>query len=53
LSALGLGALLMASATLFQIIRWLAYLIFIGLKMLVSKKDSQEVDERVIGSQVR
>jgi len=40
LSALGLGALLMSSATLFQIIKWLgvAYLIFIGLKMLRSKK---------------
>ena len=40
LSALGLGALLMSSATLFQIIKWIgvAYLIFIGLKMLLAKE---------------
>jgi homoserine/homoserine lactone efflux protein len=52
LSALGLGALLMASATLFQITKWLgvAYLIFIGLKMLVSKNESKETDARVTTS---
>ena len=39
LSALGLGALLVASATLFQVIKWTgaAYLIFIGLKLLLAK----------------
>lgn len=39
LSALGLGALLMSSAVLFQIIKWVgaAYLVFIGLKMLFAK----------------
>ncbi len=40
LSALGLGALLMSSATLFQAIKWTgaAYLVFIGLKMLLAKE---------------
>ena len=39
LSALGLGALLMSSAVLFQIIKWVgaAYLVFVGLKMLFAK----------------
>lgn len=47
LSALGLGALLMASATLFQIIKYLgaAYLIFIGVKMLISKSETPNSDE--------
>ncbi|MCG8607617.1 LysE family translocator [bacterium] len=42
LSALGLGALLMASATLFQAIKYLgaAYLIVIGVKMLIWKRES-------------
>ena len=38
LSAIGLGAVLIASATLFQAVKWIgvAYLIFIGSKMLIS-----------------
>jgi homoserine/homoserine lactone efflux protein len=46
LSALGLSALLMASATLFQIIKWLgvAYLILTGIRMLVSRDESRETD---------
>jgi homoserine/homoserine lactone efflux protein len=42
LSALGLGALLMSSAALFQIIKWAgaAYLVFIGLKMLLAKRST-------------
>ncbi len=37
LSAMGLGAILLASATLFQVIKWVGagYLLFIGLKMLL------------------
>jgi threonine/homoserine/homoserine lactone efflux protein len=40
LSSLGLGALLMSSANLFQTIKWAgaAYLVFIGLKMLFAKR---------------
>jgi homoserine/homoserine lactone efflux protein len=40
LSALGLGALLMSSAVVFQIIKWAGavYLVFIGLRMLLSKE---------------
>lgn len=39
LSALGLGALLLASARLFMVIKWagVAYLVFVGLKMLLSR----------------
>src|SRR5262249_25270954 len=42
LSAVGLGTLLVASASLFQIIKWLgaAYLVFIGIKMLLSKNSN-------------
>lgn len=40
LSAVGLGALLVASATLFNVIRWggAVYLIAVGLKMLFAKR---------------
>ena len=46
LSALGLGALLMSSATLFQIIKWVgaAYLILVGLKMLLAKSSLADSD---------
>jgi threonine/homoserine/homoserine lactone efflux protein len=39
LSALGLGALLLASATLFAVLKWagVAYLVFVGLRMLLAK----------------
>jgi homoserine/homoserine lactone efflux protein len=44
LSAAGLGALLLASAQLFQIIKWIGvgYLIFLGIKMLLSKGELSE-----------
>jgi len=47
LSALGLGALLLASATLFQIIKWVgaAYLVFIGFKMLFAKARPQNPNQ--------
>jgi threonine/homoserine/homoserine lactone efflux protein len=47
LSALGLGALLLASATLFQVIKWIgaAYLIFIGLKMLIASRSADQNDK--------
>jgi threonine/homoserine/homoserine lactone efflux protein len=46
LSALGLGAVLVASANLFQLIRWLgvAYLVVIGLKMLLITPRTIELD---------
>jgi homoserine/homoserine lactone efflux protein len=49
LSALGLGALLMSSAILFQVIKWVgaAYLVFIGLRMLLSKKTLAGADQDV------
>ena len=42
LSAFGLGALLMASATLFQIIKYLgaAYLVVMGIRMMMSKGET-------------
>ncbi|HEX6626050.1 MAG TPA: LysE family translocator [Pyrinomonadaceae bacterium] len=42
LSALGLGALLLASATLFAVLKWagVAYLVFVGLRMLLAKGDA-------------
>jgi homoserine/homoserine lactone efflux protein len=47
LSAMGLGALLVSSATLFQIIKWTgaAYLVFLGLKMLLSGKPLDEAED--------
>jgi threonine/homoserine/homoserine lactone efflux protein len=44
LSAAGLGALLIASATLFEVIRWVgvAYLVYVGFRMLISKTDARE-----------
>jgi threonine/homoserine/homoserine lactone efflux protein len=50
LSALGLGALLMSSATLFQVIKWVgaAYLVFIGLKMLLIRKRIAGTDQDVV-----
>jgi len=52
LSALGLGAVLLASTNLFQIVRWLgvAYLFVIGVKMLISRGRDSEVDGRVVSS---
>ena len=46
LSAVGLGALLMASATLFGLIKWLGacYLIVIDIKMLTSKNEPPAAD---------
>ena len=50
LSALGLGALLMSSATLFQIIKWVgaAYLVFIGLKMLLIRERLAGTDQDMV-----
>jgi homoserine/homoserine lactone efflux protein len=46
LSALGLGAFLMTSATLFLAIKWIgaAYLIFVGIKMLLARGKSNELE---------
>ena len=48
LSAAGLGALLIASATLFEVIRWVgvAYLVYVGVRMLISKTDSQTIVDK-------
>lgn len=50
LSALGLGALLMSSTTLFQVIKWagVAYLVFIGLRMLLAKKPLASDDQEPV-----
>ena len=50
LSALGLGALLVASSNLFEVIRWLgvAYLILLGLKMLIFKRKAEDKIEPVV-----
>ncbi len=47
LSAAGLGALLMASRTVFEIIKWIGagYLVFMGLRMIVSKSVEQEPEQ--------
>ncbi|HZS04875.1 MAG TPA: LysE family translocator [Blastocatellia bacterium] len=48
LSAMGLGTLLVASATLFQIIKWAGagYLIFIGVRMLLVKGELAGVNHQ-------
>jgi homoserine/homoserine lactone efflux protein len=50
LSALGLGALLIASAALFQVIKWVGvvYLIVIGLRMLLGKRRREGASQDVI-----
>lgn len=55
LSAAGLGALLIASAKLFEIIRWLgvAYLVYIGLRMLVSKPEAKAAEDSPHGARRR
>lgn len=52
LSAVGLGALLIASARVFEVLRWLgaAYLVLLGLKMIFARKqpaaDAPATEER-------
>ena len=50
LSAAGLGALLVASRTVFEIIKWLGagYLVFLGLKMILTRS-SEPVENEVPG----
>jgi threonine/homoserine/homoserine lactone efflux protein len=49
LSALGLGALLVASASLFQIIKWLgiAYLIVMGVRMVLKRETKDAVGQKM------
>ena len=50
LSAAGLGALLVASRTVFEVIKWIGagYLIFMGLRMILAKKaDVPEEEQQV------
>lgn len=55
LSALGLGVLLLASAPLFQIIKWLgiAYLILTGIRMLVSRGEAGTPDDATVTSRLQ
>jgi|SRR5882724_5989923 len=48
ISALGLGALLIASANLFQAIKWIgvSYLVFVGLKMLFSRSQPESEEQK-------
>ncbi|HEX8068790.1 MAG TPA: LysE family translocator [Pyrinomonadaceae bacterium] len=52
LSALGLGALLTASAVLFEVVRYVgaAYLVFIGIKMLAARGEVSGDARRVVPS---
>ena len=49
LSALGLGALLVASRTVFEVIKWLGagYLVFMGLRMILAKKKEESEETNV------
>ena len=49
LSAAGLGALLVASRTVFEVIKWIGagYLIFMGLRMILTKKEEVPDEPRV------
>jgi threonine/homoserine/homoserine lactone efflux protein len=52
LSAAGLGALLIASRTVFEALRWLgaAYLVFIGLRMLLRASSTTAPTTRALGT---
>ncbi|HKX31477.1 MAG TPA: LysE family translocator [Blastocatellia bacterium] len=47
LSAVGLGTLLMASASLFTAIKWVgaAYLIYVGIRMLLAREEPEQSTE--------
>ena len=49
LSAAGLGALLVASRTVFEVIKWIGagYLIFMGLRMILTKKETVQEEQQV------